>query len=444
MTTEAEIAIPQSAEDIAPSWVQKVLQKDLPGVIITDVHVKGSISEGEGFMSDIIAFDAVGTRNGTSQRYSLVAKLTDFKRPLTLFKQWSKDIQIKAETIEVKFYTSAVPELMSVAAPIAERESKAGNDESHPPADSWFLSPKCYFAATDPSSMVSVRVMENLKSQGFSIKANLQPLSREEMMLAVGALAQVHGLSHRLELRSGIPLPEKYDWILTRLDSTDAVDIVTYQYQAAVKGFAAAFPDQADLVSRLEKLDPNRILNLEEDQRLKALCHAECCVNNIMFKYAGDVPTEARLVDWQSPMYMPPTYDLTLLFLSAAGWDVLHNHRDAILAHYHHKLHETLGPNGEKPHYQCRISQYNKRIKIGCYVFFFFSLMNTRSVLHSNKRHILLEFPGLQSYTLEQLKADFKADCVYGVINRLLRLQVLAADPDLVRMLQEIKEWGVI
>ncbi|XP_066300952.1 uncharacterized protein [Branchiostoma lanceolatum] len=394
MTTAAEIAIPQSAEDISPSWVQQVLQKNLPGVTITEVHVKGSISEGEGFMSDIIAFDAVGTRNGTSQRYSLVAKLTDFKRPLTLFKQWSKDFQIKSETIEVKFYSSAVPELLSVANPNTERESKA----NHPPANSFV--PKCYFAATDPSSMVSVRVMENLKTQGFSIKPNRQPLSREEMMLAVGALAQVHGLSHRLELRSGVPLPEKYDWILTRSDATDVEDVVTYQCQTAVKGFAAAFPDQVDLVSRLEKLDPQRaFLNLEEDQRLKVLCHAECWVNNIMFKYAGDVPTEARLVDWQSPVYMPPTYDLTLLFLCAAGWDVFHNHRDAILAHYHHKLQETLGPN---------------------------------------------ESSGLQSYTLEQLKVDFKADCVHGVIGRMIRLMLLPADPDLVRMLQEINEWGVI
>ncbi|XP_066283589.1 uncharacterized protein [Branchiostoma lanceolatum] len=399
MASTTAITIPQSAEDIAPSWVQQVLQKDLPGVIITDVHVKGSISEGEGYVSDIIAFDAMGTRNDTSQRYSLVAKVTNFIKPLVGFKLWSKDIQINIETIETKFYANAVPELLSVAIPSTEPKSQA-EKEDDPLDDSWFL-PKCYFAATDPSSMVSVRVMENLKAQGFSIKPDHQPLSREEMMLAVGALAQLHGLSHRLELRSGKPLPEKYDWIISPSDDTAiaGMDILNHDCQDSVKEFAAAFPDQADLVARLEKL---RLRVDLEEPRLKVFCHGDCWINNIMFEYAGNVPTGVKLVDWQTPIYMPPTYDLTLLFLCNASWDVFHNHRDAILAHYHRKLQETLGPKTQD------------------------------------------ESSGLWSYTLEQLTVDFKADCREGVINRFIRLGPLPADADLLRMLHEIKEWGVI
>ncbi|XP_019626366.1 PREDICTED: uncharacterized protein LOC109471476 [Branchiostoma belcheri] len=402
MAATSEIAIPQCAEDIAPCWVQQVLQKDLPGISITDVHVKGSVNQGEGYTSDIVAFDAVGIRNGVSQRYSLVAKLTDFERPLTIIKDWSKDFQIKMETTEVEFYSKAVPDFLSVAVPSTEIKSKPGNeDNENHPADSFKFLPKCYFAATDPSSMVSVRVMENLKSQGFSIKANRQLLSREEMMLAAGALAQLHGLSHRLELREGVPLPEKYDWIMTQSDISDEMmDRVTYQYQIAVKAFAAAFPDQVDLVARLEKLELKELLlNEGLSSRLKVVNHAECWINNIMFKYTESVPTDVKLVDWQSPRYLPPTYDLTLLFLCNTSWDVFHNHRDAILAHYHHKLMETLDPN---------------------------------------------ESSGLQSYTLDQLKADFKADCVEAVWGRIFRLMVLPAGPDLLKILQEIQEWGVI
>ncbi|XP_078655743.1 uncharacterized protein LOC144902268 [Branchiostoma floridae x Branchiostoma belcheri] len=401
MARASQISIPQSAEDIAPSWVQQVLQEDLPGISITDVHVKGSISQFEGFLSDIIAFDAVGIRNGASQRYSLVAKLTDFKRPLTVMEHWTKDLQIKAETNEVKFYSEAVPEFLSVAISIKEPNSKPGNegDETHNPTISLFV-PKCYFAATDPTTEVSVRVMENLKTQGFSIKVNRQPMSREEMMLAAGALAQVHGLSHRLELRSGVPLPEKFDWIMTLSDAKAAWrDVTSYVYQQAVTEFATAFPDQADLVARLEKLGTLNPMEADPRPRLKVLSHAECWNNNIMFKYAEDVPTDVRLVDWQTPRYLTPTYDLTFLFLCNASWDVFHDHRDAILAHYHHKLMETLGPN---------------------------------------------ESSGSQSYTLEQLKADFEADCLYGVIECFIHFTVLPADQDLLRILQEIKEWGVI
>ncbi|KAI8477713.1 hypothetical protein Bbelb_445570 [Branchiostoma belcheri] len=312
---------------------------------------QGSVSQGEGVLSNAIAFDAVRIRDGVSQRYSLVAKLTDFKGAQTVLKRWSNDNQIKVDTAEVKFYSDVVPELLSLATPSTER--KTGNEETHHPANSLAI-PKCYFAATYPSTVVSVRVMENLKAQGFSIKTNRQSLSRDEMMLAAGALAQLHGLSHRLELRSGIPLPEKYDWIGTLSD---------------VK---AAWRD-ADLISRLEKLGTLSPM-MEEDPRLapKVYSHADCWINNIMFKYDKDVPTDVRLVDWQTPRYLPATFDLTFLFLCNAGWDVFHDHRDAILAHYHHKQMSTLGTN---------------------------------------------EPSGLQSYTLEQLKADFKADCLYGVID---------------------------
>ncbi|XP_078586098.1 uncharacterized protein LOC144867950 isoform X2 [Branchiostoma floridae x Branchiostoma japonicum] len=381
MAASDKIVIPQSAEDIAPSWVQQVLQRDLPDVTITDVHVKGPIGEGEGFMTNLIAFDAVGIRNGTSQCYSLVAKLTDLASTLC-----PRDNLIDYERVEIVFYSRVVPELLSVAA------------DDHRPLDDSFFLPKCYFAATDPSSMVSVRVMENLKTQGFSIKPNLQPLNREEMMLTVGALAQLHGLSHRLDVRSGVPLPEKCTF------GPFSPPVVAHLCKEGLKTFAEAFPEEKDLLVRLEKVvNVQRFLEDLADRkssRLRVLNHGDCWTNNIMIKYAGDVPTAVKLVDWQVIQYVPPTYDLAMLFLCSAGWDVFHNHRDAILTHYHQQLQDTLGQN---------------------------------------------EHSGLQSYTLEQLKADFQTDCLYGVFNRVMRMEiVLRPDPDFLQMIQEIKEWGVL
>ncbi|KAI8510183.1 hypothetical protein Bbelb_126110 [Branchiostoma belcheri] len=386
MATTTKIDIPQSAEDISPYWVQQVLQKDLPGVSITDVHVKGSISQGKGIMSDIIAFDAVGIRNGASQRYSLVAKLTDFERPLKVLKQSIKDWQIKLDAHEIKFYSEAVPELLSVAN--TERKSEPWNEdgETQPLANPLWFIPKCYFAATDPSSMVSVRVMDNLKSQGFSIKANRQSLSRDEMMLAAGALAQLHDLSHRLELRSGVRLPEKYDCIMTVSGLSAMMTVSADHYQAAVKELAATFPDQADLVARLEKLDLQPHFSEKADEVLLLW-------SLVRTQYAEDAPTDVRLVDWQTPRYQPPTYELAMLFVCNASWDVFHNHRDAILAHYHHKLQNTLGTNE----------------------------------LHAGTA-----------------EGRLQSDCLRGVITRFIRLMILPADPDLLRILQEIHEWGVI
>ncbi|XP_078612789.1 uncharacterized protein LOC144882682 [Branchiostoma floridae x Branchiostoma japonicum] len=344
--------------------------------------------------------------NGTSQRFSLVAKLTDFQRLSAVrggqYPEAFRDTHIKMEACEVKFYSNVVPELLSAAVPSTERKSKSGNRDgkSHPFTDASFL-PKCYFAATDTSSMLSVRVMENLKTQGFSIKPNIQPLSRAEMMLAAGALAQLHGLSHRLELLSGKSIPGKYDWIMTKTGTIGPKANITYKYLTNVKAFAAAFPDQADLVARLEELGPRVISKENLQPRLKVLSHGDCWVNNIMIKYAEDVPTEIRLVDWQSLMYNPPTYDLALLFVHNADWDVFYNHRDDILAYYHRTLQETLGPDVSS---------------------------------------------GLRDYTLEELKADFKADCLYGITRRFSYADVVSrlSDPSLLKMIQEIKEWGFL
>eukprot|EP00058_Branchiostoma_floridae_P027794 XP_002613285.1 hypothetical protein BRAFLDRAFT_68250 [Branchiostoma floridae] len=403
MATPEKITVPQSTEDIAPSWVQQVLQRDLPDVTITDVDVKGSISEGDGYLSDIIPFDAVGTSNSASQHYSLVAKLTDFNRPQTLIPDFPKEFHIQMEKMEVKFYSILAPDLLNVSVQSEPKsQPKATNDGDQAHAESLFL-PKCYFAATDPSSMVSVRVMENLKSQGFSIKPNRQTLSRDEMLLTVGAFAQAHGLSHRLELRLGKPLPEKYDWIqpLDAVLNEAGLKAFMNEYEKCLKKFATAFPDQVDLVARLEKLQENsmKFLDVSKSPRIKVLSHGDCWVNNIMIKYEGDVPVAVKLVDWQAIKLSPPTYDLAQLFLCCMGWDVFHNHRDAILEHYHQQLQKTLGPG---------------------------------------------ESSGLRSYTLEQLKADFRADCRYGVFCRVMGLVILPADQDLLKMLQEIQEWGVL
>ncbi|XP_066278642.1 uncharacterized protein [Branchiostoma lanceolatum] len=330
-------------------------------------------------MTNIVAFDVVGTRNGTRQSYSLVAKLTDFASTLC-----PRDNLIDFERVEIEFYSRAVPELLSVSA-------------DDPLSDSFFL-PKCYFAATDPTSMVSVRVMENLKTQGFSIKPDLQPLSRDEMMLTVGALAQLHGLSHRLDVRSDIPLSEKC------IFGPFSPPVVARLCQGGLKTFAEAFPEEKDLLARLEKVVnvPRFLEDLADRKspRLRVLNHGDCWTNNIMIKYDGGVPIAVKLVDWQVIQYVPPTYDLAFLFLCSTSWDVFQNHRDAILAHYHQQLHNTLGRN---------------------------------------------EPSKLQNYTLEELKTGFRTDCVYGLFSRIMRMEiVLHPNPDFLRMVQEIKEWGVL
>ncbi|XP_035669679.1 uncharacterized protein LOC118411492 [Branchiostoma floridae] len=389
MSASDKIAVPRSVEDITQPWVQQVFNKADPDVSITDVNIEGRIGEGQGFMNSLVAFVATGNKNGKEERHSLVAKLTSFHM-MEEVEFMTEEDYLELDTAESKFYSLAVPDLLSVF-PITKG---SGVVEDAVPV------PKCYFTASDQTSKMSVRLLDNLKTQGFSIKPYPQPLNLQETKLAVGALARIHGLSHRLELQSGVPLPDRYDWLMdihrTKQQWYEAA------YQEGVKAFASAFPDAIDLLACLEKLNTVPTVNeaVKNPARVKVLSHTDCWNNNIMFKYEEDEATDVKLVDWQTPSYRTPTYDLVVLFMFQS-WDIFHNQRDAILEHYHQELQKTLGEQ---------------------------------------------KSAGLQLYTLEQLKADFRADCAIGVFERMIFAPGLlpSQQPELLKIVQEVKDWGVI
>eukprot|EP00058_Branchiostoma_floridae_P020927 XP_002606417.1 hypothetical protein BRAFLDRAFT_67669 [Branchiostoma floridae] len=331
MSASDKIAVPRSEKDINQPWVQQVFNKADPDVSIANVKIEGPIGEGQGYMNTLVAFLVTGSKNGKEDQLSLVAKLTNFKMMDTVDYMTAEDY-LPLDIAESKFYSVAVPDLLSVF-PATTKVS-----EDVVPV------PKCYFATSDQTSKMSVRVMDNLKTQGFSIKPFPQPLNLQEMKLAVGALARIHGLSHRLELQSGVPLPDRYDWLLDfHLTKEESYGV---SYKEGFKGFAEAFPDETDLLACLENLNTVPAVNeaVKDPSRVKVLSHADCWNNNIMFKYEEDKAIDVKLVDWQTPSYLTPTYDLVVLFMFQS-WDIFSNQRDAILEHYHQELQTTLGEN---------------------------------------------------------------------------------------------------
>ncbi|XP_035661547.1 uncharacterized protein LOC118405849 [Branchiostoma floridae] len=394
MSASDTIAVPRSVEDITQPWVQQVFNKADPDVSITNVNIEGNIGEGQGYMNSLVAFVATGNKDSKEERHRLVAKLTSFQIMEEVDYMTVEDY-LRMDTAESKFYSVAVPDLLSMLP--ASKGSEAMAEGEVVPV------PKCYFATSDQTSKMSVRVMDNLKTQGFSIKPfPAQTLNLQEMKLAVGALARIHGLSHRLELQSGVPLPDRYDWMMDLHGTKQQWYGSRAAYLEGVKAFASAFPDATDLLACLEKLNTVPTVNeaVKNPEKVKVLSHTDCWNNNIMFKYEDNKATDVKLVDWQTPSYRTPTFDLVVLFMYQS-WDIFHNQRDAILEHYHQELQKTLG----------------------------------------EKKSI-----GLQLYTLDQLKADFRADCAIGVFERVLFCSWLlpSQQPDLLKIVQEVKNWGVI
>ncbi|XP_078604023.1 uncharacterized protein LOC144877842 [Branchiostoma floridae x Branchiostoma japonicum] len=394
--------VPGSVDDITKPWVLQIFNIIDPDVTITKVDITGPIGEGLGVFSDLVALVTTGNKNGKEERYSLVVKLTSFGL-MEMAEYLSVEDYLMFDTGEVMFYSVAVPDFLSLLAENMESEVKIKSEGFDKSCSDVLPVPKCYFAASDQTSNMSVRVLENLATRGFSIEPYPQTFDVAEMKLTVGALARIHGLSHRLELQSGTRLPDRYDW-LVEMYTTEKQPWYSKYYKEGLETFAAAFPGKEGLMECLRKLDGVAIVKegAENPARLKVLCHADCWNNNIMFKYEDDKAVDVKLVDWGMVSYRPPTFDLVFLFIFQT-WDIFHNHRGAILEHYHQELQKTLGEN---------------------------------------------KATGPQLCTLEQLEADFRADMRFAVYQRLRLAYGIALLPnqlrDLLRMVQQLKEWGVI
>ncbi|XP_066264295.1 uncharacterized protein [Branchiostoma lanceolatum] len=327
------IKVPRSVDDVSLPWLQQVLNSHNPRVNVTDVVITGPMRQAQGSISSLLAVVARGAGGSENEDYDLVVKLT----------RVHEDVPKKVVTLEereVSFYSSAVPDLKSVlrvqnleCTKTIDTDNQGckglctvtGSVESLPV-------PKCYFASSDQSSMMSVRVLENLEFRGFTVKPFPEPLSLEETIVAVRALAQIHGLSHLMEHRAGTPLSDRYHWLRDTAKER-ATSRHHERYEEGVKAFASAFPDRPDLTARLGRLTAEVLFTGREATTgtPRVLCHGDCWNDNIMFKYDHGLPVSAMLLDWQHACYRRPTYDLACLLMYTTTRKLRQNHTDDIL-----------------------------------------------------------------------------------------------------------------
>eukprot|EP00058_Branchiostoma_floridae_P013075 XP_002598563.1 hypothetical protein BRAFLDRAFT_66954 [Branchiostoma floridae] len=397
--TSYNIRVPRSVDDVSLPWLHQVLKSHNSRVNVTDVVITGPMSQAQGSISSILAVVARGTEDPKNEHYDLVVKLTRVQ----------EDVPKKVVTLEereVSFYSSAVPDLYSVLR-VENIDGKQSIDTDHQCCKYIFSEislpvPMCYFAASDQSSVMSVRVLENLESRGFAVKPFPEPFSLEETIVAVRALAQIHGLSHLIEHRTGTPLSERYNWLRDTAKER-ATSRHHERYAEGVKAFASAFPEHTDLAARLGRLTAEVLFTGREGTAgtPRVLCHGDCWNDNIMFKYDHGVPVSAMLLDWQHACYRRPTYDLACLLVYTTTRELQHTHTDDILYHYHQQLQLTLGNNAE-----------------------------TR----------------LRSYTLADLKADLRADFICPVARWLMGswAHPLHQYPQLLQCVEDIRDWGVV
>lgn len=78
------------------------------------------------------------------------------------------------------------------------------------------------------------------------------------------------------------------------------------------------------------------------DDTLNLLVHRDLWVNNIMFKYADDVPVNALLLDFQCLRYGPPAFDLNMFLYLTTTRNFREQSEREVFDHYYSVFMESL------------------------------------------------------------------------------------------------------
>ncbi|XP_013170088.1 PREDICTED: uncharacterized protein LOC106119592 [Papilio xuthus] len=80
----------------------------------------------------------------------------------------------------------------------------------------------------------------------------------------------------------------------------------------------------------------------EHEGTLNVMLHKDMWVNNIMYKYEGDMPTNALLIDFQCLRYGPPAFDLMVFLYLTTEREFRERHEGEIIRHYFTVFSENL------------------------------------------------------------------------------------------------------
>ncbi|XP_048001327.1 uncharacterized protein LOC125238080 [Leguminivora glycinivorella] len=169
----------------------------------------------------------------------------------------------------------------------------------------------------------SVIVMPDLAPEGYIVRDHLQTFDFPHIMATLTSVARFHAGCANLETKRGIALQSPYSimedhgkiivesnfkdtpWIhaAAKLTANIIRKFTKYNFGEAdvLKQFLASFDDP------------------DKSNSLNVIIHKDIWVNNVMFKYENDVPTNAILLDFQCARYGPPAFDIAVLLYTTTS-----------------------------------------------------------------------------------------------------------------------------
>ena len=205
------------------------------------------------------------------------------------------------------------------------------------------LSPKFYKCNQD-----SIVVLKDLGLSGFRLCNRQKGADFNHGVLVMRALGQLHALSiaaNRKNASFRTMLPEPF--------YTEKNEQLIYMFFVkAMKEVIESIEDLPEFKKyngRIQLKCAQDIIGYIRAGKLKVLCHGDCWINNMLFRYDEDtdVPVEIRMIDFQISYFGSLACDLTYFFYTSMRPEVLSNKKPELIEIYVCELHKCLNELGE-------------------------------------------------------------------------------------------------
>ncbi|KAM3958718.1 uncharacterized protein ACR2FA_007238 [Aphomia sociella] len=207
--------------------------------------------------------------------------------------------------------------------------------------------PECLLSCAEEKK--EVIILEDLIEDGWSPESRLsrfEELDYMQVNTVLTELAKFHALSFVFEKR----IPEEFLNVKSRFEDLLHNDGFLSQSKL-INYFHDSFESSLKLVNdaeakrMLSEIQP-KILNIlrmyTRPGKYNVLCHGDCWINNMLFKYEENKPTRVCFLDFQAVRYASPVTDIIYFLCLCTNSTFRSKHFDALKADYYNTLKSSL------------------------------------------------------------------------------------------------------
>ncbi|XP_063889126.1 uncharacterized oxidoreductase dhs-27-like [Scylla paramamosain] len=239
---------------------------------------------------------------------------------------------------ECKFFLDIAPQINSVLKEIGQREINV---------------PKCFHASLEKGK--EVIFLEDLRARGYKMADRKQGLDKAHTTLVLMELARLHAASVLLQNKTpDEDLGEKYPYLKIGMaycirnydamknmikESAVLAQTITKKvggYERVTAWIDTIIPKLRDIFEQLECGEP------------KVVCHGDCWINNLLFRYSETGrPEDVMLLDLQLTGHSVPAADLNYLLYTSMTGDVRKPNIEAFLGSYYTTFKDIMEAGGQ-------------------------------------------------------------------------------------------------